>query len=192
MRRWLAQVFSTVPLPLAFRLWVGWQLAKRIDIPGIPKLLGDIILFIVGFIVPFQLLRYIPYWLGLNFGLRSISTSSWGGLSLTLLLAVSGIALCFPAGVLLALGRRSKLPVVRGFSVAYIELIRGVPLISILFMGQVLIPLFLPEGVRPDRVVRAVIGLTIFSAAYLAENVRAGLAIYSAGPDRSSSVSRTQ
>lgn len=156
-------------------LWTGWQLAKRIDVPGIPKLLGDIILFIVGFIVPFQLLRYIPYWLGLDFGLKSISSSSWGGLSLTLLLAISGIALCFPAGVLLALGRRSKLPVVRGFSVAYIELIRGVPLISILFMGQVLIPLFLPEGVRPDRVVRAIIGLTIFSAAYLAENVRAGL-----------------
>ena len=156
-------------------LWIGWQLAKRIDIPGIPKLLGDIILFVVGFIIPFQLLRYIPYWLSLDFGLRSISTSSWGGLSLTLLLAISGIALCFPAGVLLALGRRSKLPIVRAFSIAYIELIRGVPLISILFMGQVLIPLFLPEGVRPDRVVRAVIGLTIFSAAYLAENVRAGL-----------------
>ena len=156
-------------------LWIGWQLAKRIDIPGIPKLLGDIILFVVGFIIPFQLLRYIPYWLNLDIGLRSISTSSWGGLSLTLLLAISGIALCFPAGVLLALGRRSKLPIVRAFSVAYIELIRGVPLISILFMGQVLIPLFLPEGVRPDRVVRAVIGLTIFSAAYLAENVRAGL-----------------
>ncbi|PZO15794.1 MAG: amino acid ABC transporter permease [Leptolyngbya foveolarum] len=162
-------------------LWTGWQLAKRIDVPGIPKLLGDIILFIVGFIVPFQLLRYIPYWLGLDFGLKSISSSSWGGLSLTLLLAISGIALCFPAGVLLALGRRSKLPVVRGFSVAYIELIRGVPLISILFMGQVLIPLFLPEGVRPDRVVRAIIGLTIFSAAYLAENVRAGLQSISQG-----------
>ena len=156
-------------------LYIGWQMAKRIDIPGIPKLLGDILLFVLGFIVFFQLLQYIPYWLGLDIGLRSISTSSWGGLSLTLLLAVSGIALCFPAGVLLALGRRSKLPIVRAFSVAYIELIRGVPLISILFMGQVLIPLFLPEGVRPDRVVRAIIGLTIFSAAYLAENVRAGL-----------------
>ena len=156
-------------------LWIGWQMARRIDIPGIPKLLGDILLFVLGFLVFFQLLQYIPYWLGLDVGLRSISTSSWGGLSLTLLLAISGIALCFPAGVLLALGRRSKLPIVRAFSVAYIELIRGVPLISILFMGQVLIPLFLPEGVRPDRVVRAVIGLTIFSAAYLAENVRAGL-----------------
>ena len=77
--------------------------------------------------------------------------------------------------MILALGRRSKLPVFRGLSIAYIELIRGVPLISILFMGQVLIPLFLPEGVRPDRVVRAIIGLTIFSSAYLAENVRAGL-----------------
>lgn len=91
------------------------------------------------------------------------------------MLAISGIALCFPIGVVLALGRRSDLPVVKGLSIAYIELIRGVPLIAILFMGQVMIPLFLPEGVRPNSIVRAIVGLTIFSAAYLAENVRAGL-----------------
>ncbi|MEM9003007.1 MAG: amino acid ABC transporter permease [Cyanobacteria bacterium P01_F01_bin.86] len=113
--------------------------------------------------------------LGGGLGLGTVSTSDWGGLTLTLFLAISGIALCFPIGVLLALGRRSTLPVVNGLSVAYIELVRGVPLISILFMGQVMIPLFLPEGVRPDRIVRAIIGLTIFSSAYLAENVRAGL-----------------
>jgi len=96
-------------------------------------------------------------------------------MTLTLLLAITGISLCFPIGVALALGRRSELPVVKGLSTAYIELVRGVPLISILFMGQVLIPLFLPEGVRPNSILRAVIGLTISSAAYLAENVRAGL-----------------
>lgn len=119
---------------------------------------------------------FVNLWLlGGGLALESVSTSSWGGLTLTLLLAISGIALCFPIGVLLALGRRSTLPIVKGLSIAYIELIRGVPLISILFMGQVMIPLFLPEGVRPDRIVRAIIGLTIFSSAYLAENVRAGL-----------------
>lgn len=101
--------------------------------------------------------------------------NDWGGLVLTLLVAVAGISLCFPLGLLLALGRRSQLPAIKWLSTAYIEIVRGVPLISILFMGQVMIPLFLPDGMRPERVARAVIGLTLFSAAYLAENVRAGL-----------------
>ena len=119
---------------------------------------------------------FVTVWLiGGGLGLTSVSTNDWGGMALTLLMAVSGISLCFPLGVILALGRRSTLPVVKWLSIAYIELIRGVPLIAILFMGQVMIPLFLPEGARPDRILRAVIGLTIFSAAYLAENVRAGL-----------------
>ncbi|MEM9265418.1 MAG: amino acid ABC transporter permease [Cyanobacteria bacterium P01_F01_bin.13] len=108
-------------------------------------------------------------------GFKPIGTNNWGGLTLTLFLAITGIALCFPIGVLMALGRRSNLPIIKGLSIAYIELIRGVPLISILFMGQVMIPLFLPEGVRPDNIVRAIVGLTLFSSAYLAENVRAGL-----------------
>ena len=168
-------LFYSVIVMLGGSLAAGWQLSKRVSIPSIPEWISKIVLFLVGFIVVYQVLWRLPYLLGLDFGLQSVSTNSWGGLTLTLLLAISGIVLCFPAGVLLALGRRSKLPIVRVFSTAYIELIRGVPLISILFMGQVLIPLFLPEGVRPDRVVRAVIGLTIFSAAYLAENVRAGL-----------------
>ncbi|MGF1516168.1 MAG: amino acid ABC transporter permease [Elainellaceae cyanobacterium] len=122
-------------------------------------------------------LSYIAaLWLiGGGLGLRSVSTNDWGGLVLTLLLAVTGIALCFPIGVTLALGRRSALPIVRWLSVAYIELVRGTPLIAILFMGQVMIPLFLPEGLRPDRIIRAIIALTLFSSAYLAENVRAGL-----------------
>lgn len=98
-----------------------------------------------------------------------------GGLVLTLFTAVSGIVVCFPLGLLLALGRRSALPLVRWLSTAYIELVRGVPLVAFLFMGQVMIPLFLPVGSRPDRVLRAIIALALFSAAYLAENVRAGL-----------------
>ncbi len=119
---------------------------------------------------------FVTLWLlGGGFGLRSVSTNDWGGLTLTLLAAVSGIALCFPLGLILALGRRSALPVVRWLSTLYIEVVRGVPLVAFLFMGQVMIPLFLPEGARPDRVVRAIIALALFSAAYLAENVRAGL-----------------
>ncbi|NWG35597.1 MAG: amino acid ABC transporter permease [Chloroflexi bacterium] len=102
-------------------------------------------------------------------------TTLWGGLLLTFLLTVVAILFSFPLGVLLALGRRSELPIVRWFSVAYIELVRGVPLITILFMAQLMLPLFLPEGLTIDRVLRAMVGITLFSAAYLAENVRGGL-----------------
>lgn len=106
--------------------------------------------------------------------LPPVPTNLWGGLLLTLLLTVVGIAFSFPLGVLLALGRQSKLPVINWLCVIYIELIRGVPFISVLFMAQLMLPLFLP-GVTIDRVVRAMAGVIIFSAAYLAENVRGGL-----------------
>lgn len=106
----------------------------------------------------------------------TVDTNLWGGLMLTMLLAVVGIALSFPIGVLLALGRRSKLPVIKYFCVGYIELIRGVPLITLLFMGMTMLPLFLPSNWgNPSQLVRAMTAITLFSAAYLAENVRGGL-----------------
>ncbi len=104
-----------------------------------------------------------------------VETGLWGGLLLTILLAVVGIIASFPLGVLLALGRRSKLPVVKGFCVGYIELIRVVPLITVLFMAMIMLPLFLPANVRVDNLVRVLVAITLFSAAYLAENVRGGL-----------------
>lgn len=104
-----------------------------------------------------------------------VQTTRWGGLMLNLLVAAVGIVASFPVGVLLALGRRSNLPVVKVFSTLFIELVRGVPLITILFMGSLILPLFLPQEVRIDRVIRAMIGITLFSAAYMAENVRGGL-----------------
>ena len=107
--------------------------------------------------------------------LPSISTNAWGGLLLTVLIATVGILLSFPLGVLLALGRRSQLPAVRILSTGYIELIRGVPLVTILFMADIILPLFLPGEWRLDRVARAMGGVTLFSAAYVAENVRGGL-----------------
>lgn len=110
-----------------------------------------------------------------NSALPVVQTTRWGGLMLNLMVAAVGIVASFPIGVLLALGRRSKLPVVKVFSTLFIELVRGVPLITILFMGSLILPLFLPEEVRIDRVIRAVIGITFFSAAYMAENVRGGL-----------------
>ncbi len=110
-----------------------------------------------------------------GFGLPIVETKLWGGMMLTMILAISGIVLSFPLGVLLALGRRSSLPVIRTFCVLYIELIRGVPLVTVLFMGALLLPLFLPGGESIDALVRAIVAVTLFSAAYLAENVRGGL-----------------
>ena len=108
-------------------------------------------------------------------GLAHVENERWGGLILTLLLATFGLAFAFPLGLVLALGRRSELPLIRALCVAYIELIRGVPLISVLFMASVMLPLFLPAGLSIDKLLRAQIALVLFAAAYLAEAVRGGL-----------------
>ena len=104
-----------------------------------------------------------------------VGTNQWGGLMLTFTLALVGIVACFPLGMLLALGRRSNLPIVSLFSILFIELVRGVPLITLLFMTQVILPLLLPEDIQIDRVLRAFLAITLFSAAYMAENIRGGL-----------------
>lgn len=113
-------------------------------------------------------------WGGL-FGLSSVPTERWGGLPLTLLLAGFAIAVGFPLGILLALGRRSDMPAIRLLCIGYIELIRGVPLVSLLFMASVMLPLLLPEGLTVDKLLRAQIALILYTAAYLAEVVRGGL-----------------
>ncbi len=108
-------------------------------------------------------------------GMPFIENRLWGGLPLTLILATFGIALAFPLGVVLALGRRSQMPVVKALCVIYIELIRGVPLISLLFMASVMFPLFLPAGWEVDKLLRAQLAIVMFVAAYIAETVRGGL-----------------
>ncbi|MDR3044095.1 MAG: amino acid ABC transporter permease [Desulfovibrio sp.] len=108
-------------------------------------------------------------------GLPEVGTHYWGGLMLTLLLSVVAMVAAFPVSVLLALGRTSDMPVARPFCVAYIELVRGVPLITILFMASVVLPLFLPSDLDLDKVLRAMAGITMFFSAYLAENIRGGL-----------------
>lgn len=119
---------------------------------------------------------FVLLWLLLGgLGLRPVKLDSLSGFILTLLVSVVSIVLCFPFGVLLALGRQSDLIVVRWLSIAYIEIVRGIPLIGTLFMAQVMLPLVLPANLRPDRVVRAIAGMIVYSAAYLAENVRGGL-----------------
>jgi general L-amino acid transport system permease protein len=181
--RRISLILAALPVLLAFlpfgmdkRLWLlglsaigvlGWFLARG----GGPALRRSVIIgWLLWLPVLFLLLRgYTPDegWLPI------VTTNLWGGLLLTVLLTIIGIVFSFPLGVMLALGRRSELPIVRWFSIGYIELVRGVPLITILFMAQLMLPLFL--GFAPDRVLRAMAGIVLFSAAYLAENVRGGL-----------------
>ena len=108
-------------------------------------------------------------------GLVFVENTRWGGLPLTLILSTFGIACAFPIGILLALGRRSRMPAIKAMCVAYIELIRGVPLISLLFLSSVMLPLFLPEGFSIDKLLRAQLAIIFFAAAYVAEIVRGGL-----------------
>jgi general L-amino acid transport system permease protein len=135
----------------------------------------------VGFLlVPFPFIAFVFLYGGM-FGLVAVETSDWGGLMVTLVVAVSGIAASLPLGVLLALGRRSQMPVIRILCVLFIELWRGVPLITVLFMASVMLPLFLPEGMSFDKLLRALIGVALFSSAYMAEVVRGGLAAVPVG-----------
>ena len=110
-----------------------------------------------------------------QFGLRPVETPLWGGLLVTLVVAIVGIVVSFPLGILLALGRRSEMPIVKMFCVIFIEFWRGVPLITVLFMSSVMLPLFLPDGVSFDKLLRALIGVALFASAYMAEVIRGGL-----------------
>ncbi len=139
-------------------------------IPAVPrKTWIAVFMFLVFPVIAYYLLT------GGIFGLSIVETSKWGGLLVTLVVAVVGIVASFPIAVALALGRRSKLPFVRYTSIGFIEFIRGVPLITMLFMASVMLPLFLPDGVTFDKLLRALIGVALFQGAYLAEVIRGGL-----------------
>ncbi|RII76808.1 amino acid ABC transporter permease [Pseudomonas monteilii] len=131
-------------------------------------------LYGVSFLIAYPLLAFILLHGG-YFGLVAVSTSQWGGLMLTLVIATVGIAGALPLGILLALGRRSNMPAVKVVCVTFIEFWRGVPLITVLFMSSVMLPLFLPEGMSFDKLLRAMIGVVLFQSAYVAEVVRGGL-----------------
>ena len=132
------------------------------------KLLGWF--FLTGFPVISGIL-----FVGGVFSLEPVATDKWGGLALTLVIAFVGIVAALPIGILLALGRRSEMPVIRVICVLFIEIWRGVPLISVLFMASVMLPLFLPDGVNFNKLLRALIGITMFQSAYMAEVIRGGL-----------------
>jgi len=145
-------------------------------------------LVITGFFVPLKIKKYIIIFLlfvfpfiainlisGGNFGLEWVETTAWGGLSLTFIISIFALLFCFPVGMVLALGRRSSAPVIRYSSIGFIEFWRGVPLITVLFMASVMMPMFLPDGTYMDKLVRVIIAITLFEAAYMAEVIRGGL-----------------
>jgi general L-amino acid transport system permease protein len=164
----------------------------KLSLTGRIWMIGNTIFLAGGYFAgkafPIPEKRIVLSWIGafvftivilLGFGdgglVPAVPTRLWGGLLLTFLLAVVGITASFPLGVLLALGRRSDLKLIKLLSVGFIEVIRGVPLITLLFMSQVAFPLFLPSAFSIDRVIGALFVITLFSAAYMAENIRGGL-----------------
>src|SRR5271170_4933458 len=165
--RWRVDAFF---LALAFGIvWLAWLSAPR-------RGLGAVYFFIVLPVLSYVLLSGAP-----PIGLATVSTTLWGGILVTIVVATVGIVVSLPLGILLALGRRSGFPVIKLLSVTFIEFVRGVPLITVLFMASVMLPLFVPEALAPDKLVRALIGVALFASAYMAEVVRAGLAAVAHG-----------
>ena len=139
---------------------------------ALPQKFKNYIILYLLFIYPVIALNLIS---GGVFGLKWIETGAWGGLSLTLIVSAFALIFCFPVGMFLALGRRSNLPAIKYCSIGFIELWRGVPLITVLFMSAVMFPMFLPDGTFMDKLMRVIIAITLFEAAYMAEVIRGGL-----------------
>ena len=183
---WLAAILLVAPLSLAIVPSIGTSVRLHLigldgvalvayglgRLGGAPVRRTAITLWVLYFALVILIIRGLTpnaAWFPI------VPSRLWGGLLLTFLLTVAGILFSFPFGVFLALGRRSRLPAIRWVSIVYIEVIRGVPLVTLLFMASVMLSFFLPSGVVLDQVLRAMVGITLFSAAYLAENVRGGL-----------------
>jgi general L-amino acid transport system permease protein len=160
--RWRVDVFFAA---LAFGIaWLLWPSAPR-------RVMSAAYFFVVLPVLSIVLLYGFP-----PIGLVAVSTSLWGGVLVTVVVATVGIVASLPIGIFLALGRRSSLPAVRVLSVIFIEFVRGVPLITVLFMASVMLPLFVPERLEADKLVRALIGVAMFASAYMAEVIRSGMA----------------
>ncbi|MCZ8099908.1 MAG: amino acid ABC transporter permease [Burkholderiales bacterium] len=159
--RWRVDVFFVL-----LAIGVVWLL--KLNAPR--RDLGAFYFFIGLPIASYILLVGAPF-----LGLRIVETNLWGGILVTIVCSAVGIVVSLPLGILLALGRRSTMPAARLFSVIFIEFVRGVPLITVLFMASVMLPLFVPDYLQPDKLLRALVGIALFAAAYMAEVVRAGL-----------------
>jgi general L-amino acid transport system permease protein len=162
--------------------WIFWSdfiasaLIVTLIAVGVGATIGSALRsLIVTMLVLFVSLAAVLLASDLDFGMRSVETRLWGGFLVTMVVAVTGIVVSLPLGILLALGRRSDLPIVRLFSIIFIEFWRGVPVITVLFFATYMLPLFLPRGLHFDTLLRALVGVPLFSAAYMAEVVRGGL-----------------
>jgi len=168
-------IYGSYPIPQRWRvdiffamlavgvIWLLWLNAPRRD-------LGTIYFFVI---LPVSSFVLLTGWSAI--GLQPVDTVLWGGVLVTIVVASVGIVFSLPLGILLALGRRSRMPAVRSLSIIFIEFVRGVPLVTVLFMAGVMLPLFVPEQYSPDKLVRALVGIAMFASAYMAEVVRAGL-----------------
>jgi general L-amino acid transport system permease protein len=159
--RWRVDTFFVMLVIGVF--WMLWLGAPRRD-------LGFVYFFVV---LPIGAFILLTGWRAV--GLMPVDTVLWGGILVTIVVAWVGIVVSLPLGIVLALGRRSHMPAVRLFSVIFIEFVRGVPLVTVLFMASVMLPLFVPEHLSPDKLLRALVGIALFASAYMAEVVRAGL-----------------
>ena len=167
-------IYGFYDIPQQWRVNIVFALGALLLVPllwpKVPFKRTNAVLFLFVFpVVSFFLIN------GGVFGLKVIPTEKWGGLLVTLIISVVGITLSLPIGILLALGRQSKLPVIKTLCIAFIELVRAVPLITVLFMASIMLPLFMPQGVTVDKLLRALVGVTLFTSAYMAEVVRGGL-----------------
>lgn len=169
--QWL---FGFYPLSERWRPVLAFAIGAAVLAPMLVPAIRGKRLNAVLLLLAYPALAYVLL-AGGAFGLEPVETTSWGGLLVTLVVAVTGIAASLPLGILLALGRRSELPVVRAASIAFIEIWRGVPLVTVLFMASVMLPLILPGGVSLDKLMRAIVGIALFASAYMAEAVRGGL-----------------
>lgn len=166
-------VYGFYPIDERWRVDLTFLLAVGAIVPLLISRMPGKKYFAIFLFVVFPVLAYVLLYGGL--GLRQVPTARWGGLMLTVILGGVGIVVSLPIGIVLALGRRSSLPVVTLLCTGFIEFVRAVPLITVLFMSSVMLPLFLPTGVDIDKLVRALVGIALFGAAYMAEVVRGGL-----------------
>lgn len=174
-------MFGQIHIPLSLVLFIamvvgaaGMSLRKGIGSPG--EMMAYRVAAVVGVVgLAARIVGVLPGWSLAIAPLSYVETGLWGGIPVTIILATYGLAFAFPYGILLALGRRSNLPLIKGLCVGFIELIRGVPLISLLIMASVMLPLFLPSGVTIDKFLRAQVAVILFAGAYIAEIIRGGL-----------------
>jgi general L-amino acid transport system permease protein len=168
-------MYGFYPLDQQWRLDVAIALLVALVVPLFIKRMARKSWLVAVILVIYPVVAFFLL-VGGRFGLVYVETSKWGGLSLTLVIAIVGMVAALPLGIVLALGRRAaNMPIVKALCVAFIEFVRGVPLITVLFMSSVMLPFFLPEGLNFDKLLRALIGVALFASAYMAEVVRGGL-----------------